>query len=539
MAAAPRKRPGRYFGHGTISAMPHRILALATALTLTATGCGALPPREAAPPPPDSAPPTAAPPAATPATSAPAATATPSSQDTRPALAETTSTENAAMKVEVVGLNRVKGKHLVVQIRLSNTGTEDLPWAADMGDQTRPLGEMKWASGIGVLDARSRTWILPYKPAGSPCLCSDQDRDDLGHFIDPGQSITVYAVTPAPAGDPATTTVVTPVGAPMPDVPISDAPPAGDFPDPEAEPVTPVTRRVILPSESLDKSEETADDGTDLQVNLSSDVLFAVDKAILTPRAKAVLARTAKLIDSSPTTVVKVDGHADSSGNNAINDPLSLRRAQAVQRALSGRLTRNGIRFQAKGYGSRRPLYGNDTDEGKRRNRRVTVTFAKPQPKPADPAAEVVSTLGPDADLTATGKAAGQPIAMEITGLRRLDGGLGLLTYKVTNEGSAEAWFNELHHASDWESYKYQAASNVRLTDATARRQYLPGRLQVPTDNGVDSYCACTDVSGVRLATEKFAPGQTREFWSLFALPDTRTLNVKIASFRDLQVPVR
>lgn len=91
----------------------------------------------------------------------------------REALAGTRGTEDANLKVEVVGLNRVKGKHLVVQIRLSNTGTEkDLPWAADMGDPTRALGKMDWASGIGVLDAQAHTWLLPYKPADSPACAA-------------------------------------------------------------------------------------------------------------------------------------------------------------------------------------------------------------------------------------------------------------------------------------------------------------------------------------------------------------------------------
>ncbi|MGN9842504.1 OmpA family protein [Nonomuraea sp. H19] len=449
-----------------------------------------------------------------------------------------------SLKVEVVGLNRVKGQHLIVQLRLTHTGTgKHLPWTGEMGDNTRPLGQIRWASGIGVLDAQARAWILPYQPAGFPCLCSDQDRDGLGYFIDPGQSISVYAVLPAPSGNPATTTVVTPVGPPMPGVPISDEPPVTPpgmtIPDPDAEPVTTLTRRLVTPSESLDRSEETADDGTDLQVSLSSDVLFAVNEATLTPKAKAILARTAKLIDSSTGSSVKVEGHADSSGTDAINDPLSARRAQAVRKALSALVTREGVGFQAKGYGSRRPLYGNDTDEGKRRNRRVTVTFAKPQPAAATVPAATVSPGG--TGLTGTGKADGQPISMEVTGLRRLPGGLGLLTYRVTNEGDGEAWFNELHQARDWMSFKYRAAFNVTLTDVAARRQYLPGRLQVPADNGgVDSYCACTDLSGVRLGTEKFGPGQEKEFWSLFSMPETATsLKVKIGTFRDLQVPIR
>ncbi|MET7332232.1 OmpA family protein [Nonomuraea sp. NPDC005650] len=475
----------------------------------------------------------------------PSATASGTAQDTRPALAQTSSTMTENLKVEVVGLDRVKGKHLIAQVRLTNTGSEKkLSWTGEMGDNTRPLGRIRWASGIGVLDAQARAWILPYQPAGFPCLCSDQDRDGLGYFIDPGESISLYAVMPAPTGNPSATTVVTPVGPPMVNVPISDdppvTPPGMTIPDPDAEPVITVTRRIVTPSESLDRSEETADDGTDLQVNLSSDVLFAVDKATLTPKAKAVLARTAKLIDASPGETVRVEGHADSSGTDAINDPLSGRRAQAVRQVLSTAVTRQGVGFQAKGYGSRRPLYGNDTDEGKRRNRRVTVTFAKPRPATTATPTTTAATAAPGTTgLTGTGKADGQPIAMEITGLRRLAGGLGLLTYRITNRGAEEAWFNELHQARDWMSFKYRAAFNLTLTDVQARRQYLPARLQVADDDGVDSYCACTDVSGVRLSTTKFAPGQQREFWSLFALPETAgTLNVKIARFADLQVPI-
>ncbi|TDD08497.1 hypothetical protein [Nonomuraea diastatica] len=93
--------------------MPSRILTLSGVLTFAVAGCGALPMKEAAPPPATTAPTSSAP-----ATSAPPATATASGQDTRPALAETRSTMTENLKVEVVGLNRVKGKHLIVQIRL-------------------------------------------------------------------------------------------------------------------------------------------------------------------------------------------------------------------------------------------------------------------------------------------------------------------------------------------------------------------------------------------------------------------------------------
>ncbi|MEV5499741.1 hypothetical protein AB0M50_30510 [Nonomuraea fuscirosea] len=172
--------------------MADRILALSAVLALAAAGCGVLPAAERT-----------APASSAPATSAPAATVTASDQDTRPALAVTRSTMTEHLKVEVVGLNRVEGRHLIAQIRLSNTGTDQhLSWPGELGDRTRPLGAIKWASGIGVLDTRARAWLLPYVPVGSPCLCSDLDRDGLGRFIDPGRSVTVYAVLPAPSGNP-------------------------------------------------------------------------------------------------------------------------------------------------------------------------------------------------------------------------------------------------------------------------------------------------------------------------------------------------
>ncbi|GAA4227401.1 outer membrane protein OmpA-like peptidoglycan-associated protein [Streptosporangium album] len=478
----------------------------------------------------------------------PAASSSPTGTgaDTRPALASTRSTLTPAFKVDVVGLNRVAGKHLVVQLRLSNTGTDKhFSWTGELGDNTRPLGEIRWASGIGVLDAAARRWLLPYKPADGPCLCSDQKRDDLGYFVEPGESLPVYAVLPAPSGNPATTTVVTPLGPPMVDVPISDEPvaplPGQDIPDPDAQPVTMISHRIVTPSESPDRSEETTDDGRDLRVNLSSDVLFALNKADLTSRARAVLARTAKLVDASEGATVTVEGHADSSGTDAINDPLSQRRAQAVQRALSGLLTRQGVRFQAKGYGSRRPLYSNDDEEGRRRNRRVTVTFARPQPAETRPPSTPEADPAPDGNgPTSRAKYDGQPFTLQAAGLRRLPGDLGVLTYEVTNDGDEEAWNHELNWSAEWLSYKYHAASNVRLTDVATRRLYLPGRILAQTDDGTDTYCACSGMAGVRLSAGKFAPGQTKEFWSLFALPaGVSETQVKIAEYPPLRVPVR
>jgi OmpA family len=90
----------------------------------------------------------------------------------------------------------------------------------------------------------------------------------------------------------------------------------------------------------------------------------------------------ARQIDQSTTSTVKVDGYTDITGNDAINQPLSRRRAGTVAQRLRGLVRRQGVAFQTAGHGSKDPVANNTTEEGRRKNRRVTVTFTRPQPKP-------------------------------------------------------------------------------------------------------------------------------------------------------------
>jgi OOP family OmpA-OmpF porin len=79
-----------------------------------------------------------------------------------------------------------------------------------------------------------------------------------------------------------------------------------------------------------------------------------------------------------PTTNIEVAGHTDTDGDNAANQVLSEKRAQAVVEYL----VKAGLpasRFTAVGYGSIQPVAVNDTDEGKARNRRIEFVV-KEQP---------------------------------------------------------------------------------------------------------------------------------------------------------------
>jgi outer membrane protein OmpA-like peptidoglycan-associated protein len=76
--------------------------------------------------------------------------------------------------------------------------------------------------------------------------------------------------------------------------------------------------------------------------------------------------------------IVRIVGHTDSTGSDAVNDPLSLRRAESVRNYLSDRGVGAG-RIEVAGRGSREPVASNDTAEGRAKNRRVEIFLREPQ----------------------------------------------------------------------------------------------------------------------------------------------------------------
>ncbi|MBU5612883.1 OmpA family protein [Geomonas azotofigens] len=116
---------------------------------------------------------------------------------------------------------------------------------------------------------------------------------------------------------------------------------------------------------------EVVRDGDKVFVALPSGILFDTGKADLKPAAKDSLAKAAATLAKSETTII-IQGHTDSSGTDAINQPLSQRRADQVRDFLVS----NGVpsaRMTAIGYGSSRPAVPNDTDANRALNRRVQL----------------------------------------------------------------------------------------------------------------------------------------------------------------------
>lgn len=81
---------------------------------------------------------------------------------------------------------------------------------------------------------------------------------------------------------------------------------------------------------SLDGDTDTRLTAEQVEVNISADVLFAVDKADISSTADAALGRAVREFDSFPDGTLRVVGHTDDVGPDAHNQELSERRAQAV-----------------------------------------------------------------------------------------------------------------------------------------------------------------------------------------------------------------
>lgn len=113
-----------------------------------------------------------------------------------------------------------------------------------------------------------------------------------------------------------------------------------------------------------------------LQVKIPSDLSFAVNSAALEPELRGVLDQFAQGLDGS--VLVRIVGHTDSTGSDAVNDPLSLRRAQTVRDYLDSRGV-PGARMSIEGRGAREPLADNGTEAGRARNRRVEILLREPQ----------------------------------------------------------------------------------------------------------------------------------------------------------------
>ena len=117
-------------------------------------------------------------------------------------------------------------------------------------------------------------------------------------------------------------------------------------------------------------------DDNRLKLNVPSDVSFDTGRSDIRPQMRPVLDEIGRNLD--PNVIVTVVGHTDSTGSDAINEPLSRDRALAVRDYLSARGV-SPSRMRVDGRGSREPVASNDTEAGRAANRRVEIFLSEQQ----------------------------------------------------------------------------------------------------------------------------------------------------------------
>ena len=108
------------------------------------------------------------------------------------------------------------------------------------------------------------------------------------------------------------------------------------------------------------------------------DVVFETGKADLKPGAADRLRPLAQYLQANSNVQVRIDGHTDAQGSDAMNQQLSEARAGSVRAALIA-MGVDGGRIQAIGHGKADPLADNKTAAGRQQNRRVEVTLVGQQ----------------------------------------------------------------------------------------------------------------------------------------------------------------
>jgi outer membrane protein OmpA-like peptidoglycan-associated protein len=114
--------------------------------------------------------------------------------------------------------------------------------------------------------------------------------------------------------------------------------------------------------------------GEGIAVTFDSGILFAVNQATLQPAGQQNLRDLVASLEEYEGTEVLVVGHTDSTGEEAYNQSLSERRADAARNFLTGAGLDAG-RVRAMGRGELEPIASNDTEAGRQQNRRVEIAI--------------------------------------------------------------------------------------------------------------------------------------------------------------------
>lgn len=128
--------------------------------------------------------------------------------------------------------------------------------------------------------------------------------------------------------------------------------------------------------EDMGGEERRVDTSETVTFALQAEVLFPKNSSKLNPEARSRIQAIADEIKAQKATNVRVFGFTDNLGSYAHGLTLSKNRAEVVHDELTTGLGAD-ITFQVRGYSEDYPIADNTSEQGRRKNRRVEVTFQK------------------------------------------------------------------------------------------------------------------------------------------------------------------
>jgi len=102
---------------------------------------------------------------------------------------------------------------------------------------------------------------------------------------------------------------------------------------------------------------------------------FDSGKSEIKPQSFDLLGKVEKAIDVFPRSELIIEGHTDSFGGDEVNQKLSQQRAESVQQYMINAMRIPTYRLIATGYGETRPVASNETESGRKRNRRIDIVI--------------------------------------------------------------------------------------------------------------------------------------------------------------------
>jgi len=123
-----------------------------------------------------------------------------------------------------------------------------------------------------------------------------------------------------------------------------------------------------------DDEAQVLQEGKKVLIRLTS-FTFPSGTSVIEPQFFPLLTKVQRSIEQFPLSDIVIEGHTDAKGDDSFNEKLSQTRADAIRTYLVANLGLNPARIIAVGYGERKPIATNDTNQGRALNRRVDVVI--------------------------------------------------------------------------------------------------------------------------------------------------------------------